>query len=128
MTKPFSMAELLARLRAVLRRDDPGPAEVTEAAVGHCVIDLVAHTVTRRGQGTPPAAGTPAAGTPAAGMTTAEPAAAGTAADDADETAAAEEVVRLTPTEWRMPGEPGPPPGPAGQLPSAADGNLGARS
>ena len=24
VTKPFSMAELLARLRAVLRRDDPG--------------------------------------------------------------------------------------------------------
>jgi len=68
VTKPFSMAELLARLRAVLRRDDPGPAEVTDAAVGHCVIDLVAHTVTRRGEGT----------------------------------AAAEEVVRLTPTEWRI--------------------------
>jgi len=116
VTKPFSMAELLARLRAVLRRDDPGPAEVTEAAVGHCVIDLVAHTVTRRGEGTllaggtptggTPTGGTPAAGTPAAGMATAgmanELAAAGTAADGADETAAAEEVVRLTPTEWRI--------------------------
>jgi two-component system, OmpR family, KDP operon response regulator KdpE len=102
VTKPFSMAELLARLRAVLRRDDPGPAVVTEAAVGHCVIDLVAHTVTRRGQGTPLAAGTPAAGMTTAGMTTGEPAAAGTAADDAGETAAAEEVVRLTPTEWRI--------------------------
>ncbi len=67
VTKPFSMAELLARLRAVLRRDDPGPAGVTEAAVGHCVIDLVAHTVTRRGEGTPLADGTPAAGTPAPG-------------------------------------------------------------
>ncbi len=87
VTKPFSMAELLARLRAVLRRDDPGPAGVTEAVVGHCVIDLAAHTVTRRGEGTPPA-GTPAAGTPAAGTP-----AAGTPA---------EEVVRLTPTEWRI--------------------------
>ena len=47
VTKPFSMAELLARLRAVLRRDDPGPAGVSEAVVGHCVIDLTAHTVTR---------------------------------------------------------------------------------
>ena len=64
VTKPFSMAELLARLRAVLRRDDPGPAGVTEAAVGHCVIDLVAHTVTRRGEGTPPAGGTPRPGRP----------------------------------------------------------------
>jgi two-component system KDP operon response regulator KdpE len=51
VTKPFSMAELLARLRAVLRRDDPGPAEVTEAVVGHCVIDLTSHTVTRGGAG-----------------------------------------------------------------------------
>ena len=49
VTKPFSMAELLARLRAVLRRDDPGPAGVSEAVVGHCVIDLTAHTVTRGG-------------------------------------------------------------------------------
>jgi two-component system KDP operon response regulator KdpE len=79
VTKPFSMAELLARLRAVLRRDDPGPAGVTEAVVGHCVIDLAAHTVTRRGEGTPLAGGTPAAGT-----------------------AAGEEVVGLTPTEWRI--------------------------
>ena len=47
VTKPFSMAELLARLRAVLRRDDPVPAGVSEAVVGHCVIDLTAHTVTR---------------------------------------------------------------------------------
>ena len=111
VTKPFSMAELLARLRAVLRRDDPGPAGVTEAVVGHCVINLVAHTVTRRGEGTPlaggrPAAGTLAPGTPAAG-TAGELAAAGTAADDADETATGEtatgeEVVRLTPTEWRI--------------------------
>ena len=96
VTKPFSMAELLARLRAVLRRDDPGPAGVTEAAVGHCVIDLVAHTVTRRREGTPLAGGTPTAGMAD------ELAAAGTAADDAAETAAAEEVVRLTPTEWRI--------------------------
>ena len=106
VTKPFSMAELLARLRAVLRRDDPGPAGVTEAVVGHCVIDLAAHTVTRRGEGTPLAGGTPADGNPAAGTPTAgmagELAAAGTAADDADETAATEEVVRLTPTEWRI--------------------------
>ena len=81
VTKPFSMAELLARLRAVLRRDDPGPAGVSEAVVGHCVIDLTAHTVTRRpAQDAPaPAGGSPADGTPAGG-----------------------EAVRLTPTEWRI--------------------------
>ncbi|HEY2522760.1 MAG TPA: response regulator transcription factor [Streptosporangiaceae bacterium] len=47
VTKPFSMAELLARLRAVLRRDDPAPAGAAVVTVGHCTIDLTAHTVTR---------------------------------------------------------------------------------
>jgi two-component system, OmpR family, KDP operon response regulator KdpE len=43
VTKPFSMEELLARLRAALRRDDTGlpPARVK---VGRCQIDLAAHT------------------------------------------------------------------------------------
>ena len=72
MTKPFSMAELLARLRAVLRRDEPGPpGSVTTVAVGHCVIDLTAHTVARHTEGEP------------AGRDRVEP-------------------VRLTPTEWRI--------------------------
>jgi two-component system, OmpR family, KDP operon response regulator KdpE len=45
VTKPFSMEELLARLRAVLRRGEPEPrgARVT---IGHSEIDLAAHTVT----------------------------------------------------------------------------------
>jgi two-component system KDP operon response regulator KdpE len=47
VTKPFSMAELLARLRAMLRRDDPAPAGAAAVTVGHCLIDLTAHTVTR---------------------------------------------------------------------------------
>jgi two-component system, OmpR family, KDP operon response regulator KdpE len=51
VTKPFSMAELLARLRAVLRRDDPAPAGATTLSVGHCAIDLTAHTVTRTVEG-----------------------------------------------------------------------------
>ena len=50
VTKPFSMAELLARLRAVLRRDDPVPAGPTVVTVGHSTIDLTAHTVTRNGE------------------------------------------------------------------------------
>jgi two-component system KDP operon response regulator KdpE len=42
VTKPFSMEELLARLRAALRRDaGPPPAPVT---VGRYEIDLAAHT------------------------------------------------------------------------------------
>ena len=48
VTKPFSMAELLARLRATLRRDDPAPAgAAATVTVGHCEIDLTARTVTR---------------------------------------------------------------------------------
>src|SRR5580693_3309763 len=45
VTKPFSMDELLARLRAVLRREEPlRPAVVT---IGRSSIDLATHTVTR---------------------------------------------------------------------------------
>ncbi len=97
VTKPFSMAELLARLRAVLRRDDPGPAGVSEAVVGHCVIDLTAHTVTRRpARDAPPSAGGPPAdGAPGAADTPAD----GTSGDG---TPAGGEAVRLTPTEWRI--------------------------
>jgi two-component system KDP operon response regulator KdpE len=72
VTKPFSMAELLARLRAVLRRDDPGPpGGATSVTVGHCVIDLAAHTVTR-------------------------------ALDEDAGAGDGGEPVRLTPTEWRI--------------------------
>ncbi|HYB89208.1 MAG TPA: response regulator [Streptosporangiaceae bacterium] len=43
VTKPFSMEELLARLRAALRRDAAAlPAKV---CIGSCEIDLDAHTV-----------------------------------------------------------------------------------
>ena len=42
VTKPFSMEELLARLRAVLRRDDAGPP--VRVKVGRCQIDLAART------------------------------------------------------------------------------------
>ncbi len=82
VTKPFSMAELLARLRAVLRRDDPGPTGVTEAVVGHCVIDLTSHTVTRRPD------------------REAEAGAQGKA--EASAGLEGGETVRLTPTEWRI--------------------------
>jgi len=41
VTKPFDMDELLARLRAVLRREDANPRP---ACIGECEIDLAAHT------------------------------------------------------------------------------------
>ena len=43
VTKPFSMEELLARLRAALRRDDTGPPPV-RVRIGHREIDLAART------------------------------------------------------------------------------------
>jgi two-component system KDP operon response regulator KdpE len=77
VTKPFAMDELLARLRAVLRRDEsvrPG----TMVTIGRSRIDLDAHTVTR-----PDGAPAPAPGTGAAGEPVPEP-------------------VHLTRTEWRL--------------------------
>jgi two-component system phosphate regulon response regulator PhoB len=49
VTKPFSMTELLARLRAVMRRIRPGLAE-DKIARGDIVIDRVSHRVRRAGR------------------------------------------------------------------------------
>ena len=48
VTKPFSMVELLARLRAVLRRIRPGLAE-DKLRAGDIIMDRVAHRVRRNG-------------------------------------------------------------------------------
>ena len=48
MTKPFSMTELIARIRAVLRRIRPGLAD-DRLNHGDIVIDRVAHRVRRAG-------------------------------------------------------------------------------
>jgi two-component system, OmpR family, KDP operon response regulator KdpE len=49
VTKPFAMAELLARLRAALRRDDPTPPPAV-FTIGRCEIDLAAGTVREGGR------------------------------------------------------------------------------
>jgi two-component system phosphate regulon response regulator PhoB len=46
LTKPFSMNELLARLRAVMRRIRPGLAD-DKIVVGDITMDRVAHRVKR---------------------------------------------------------------------------------
>ncbi len=46
VTKPFSMEELMARLRAALRRDFHRPAE-TVFSIGSCEVDLAAHSIVR---------------------------------------------------------------------------------
>ncbi len=49
ITKPFSPAELLARVRAVMRRATPGVSEET-LRCGELVMDLAAHRVKRSGR------------------------------------------------------------------------------
>jgi two-component system, OmpR family, KDP operon response regulator KdpE len=74
VTKPFAIEELLARLRALLRRD-AHPSSRQVFSLGRCTVDLAARTVLRRLHG------------PEADL-----------ADGAGEP----EPVRLTRTEWRM--------------------------
>jgi two-component system KDP operon response regulator KdpE len=49
VTKPFAMAELLARLRALLRRDESegGQGAPRQAVIGQWLVDLAAHQVRR---------------------------------------------------------------------------------
>ena len=86
VTKPFAMAELLARLRAVLRRDEreANHNQPRQAVVGQWLVDLTAHQVSRVTAGAGAAAG------------------AGAGAGAAGEGPAEGETLRLTPTEWRI--------------------------
>ncbi len=49
VTKPFAMGELLARLRAALRRDEAetGAGRPAQATIGRWLVDLASHQVTR---------------------------------------------------------------------------------
>jgi two-component system phosphate regulon response regulator PhoB len=49
VTKPFSPAELVARIRAVLRRADPG-ADKDELSFADLKMNLISHRVTRAGK------------------------------------------------------------------------------
>ena len=72
VTKPFAMDELLARLRAALRRED-AVRPATAVTIGRTQVNLAAHTVVRHPD-----------------------ADAGADGDGQDE------LVHLTPTEWRL--------------------------
>jgi DNA-binding response OmpR family regulator len=48
LVKPFALAELLARVRALLRRDTAGTSSVV--TVADIVLDVARHTVTLRGE------------------------------------------------------------------------------
>lgn len=49
MTKPFAVAELLARVRALLRRSTPNQAEATRLRVGDLELDLIRREARRSG-------------------------------------------------------------------------------
>jgi two-component system, OmpR family, KDP operon response regulator KdpE len=72
VTKPFVMDELLARLRAVLRRDEGNVThgQHPDVVIGHWHVDLASHRVTR--------------------------------ADTAEARSDSVETLRLTPTEWAI--------------------------
>ncbi len=93
VTKPFAMAELLARLRAALRRDEgeAGREQPHPARIGAWLVDLTAHQVTRA-----PAPGEPGGG-PGAGPEGGSGAGPGAGPDGGEG-----ETLRLTPTEWRI--------------------------
>jgi two-component system KDP operon response regulator KdpE len=50
VTKPFGIDELLARVRASVRRSSPPPGEVPVVATDHLVIDLAARRLSRDGR------------------------------------------------------------------------------
>jgi two-component system copper resistance phosphate regulon response regulator CusR len=49
LTKPFAVAEVLARLRALLRRSNPGQAEATRLRVADLELDLIRREARRGG-------------------------------------------------------------------------------
>jgi len=50
VTKPFSIRELLARVKAVLRRAGPAPKAVEKYAFGEVEVNLRSHQVSRKGK------------------------------------------------------------------------------
>lgn len=50
LTKPFAMAELLARVNALVRRHDRAPASIGTLQVGDLTLDLMRHEAQRAGR------------------------------------------------------------------------------
>jgi two-component system, OmpR family, KDP operon response regulator KdpE len=91
VTKPFAMAELLARLRAALRRDESGLSQdqPRQVIIGRWLVDVTARQVRRAREGDQAGSG----GSDGAG---------GGSGDAGDGSGGAGMTLRLTPTEWRI--------------------------
>jgi two-component system KDP operon response regulator KdpE len=104
VTKPFAMGELLARLRAALRRDEGevGQGRTRQVTIGQWLVDLAAHHVTRAAGATGGgAADGGASGTTDGGASGATDGGADRGADGLEEGAGGSKAtLRLTPTEW----------------------------
>jgi two-component system KDP operon response regulator KdpE len=97
ITKPFGVEELLARMRAAVRRT--GAAEdLPRIQLGHLVVDLAAKRVTRQAAVEAGGGGQEGGGGQAGGAAQAG----GRAPAGSDGSAAKEEDIRLTPTEWHL--------------------------
>jgi two-component system KDP operon response regulator KdpE len=104
VTKPFAMGELLARLRAALRRDEGevGQGRTRQVTIGQWLVDLAAHHVTRAAGATGGgAADGGASGTTDGGASGTTDGGADRGADGLEEGAGGSKAtLRLTPTEW----------------------------
>jgi two-component system, OmpR family, KDP operon response regulator KdpE len=100
VTKPFAMAELLARLRAALRRDegDLGHDQPYQATIGRWLVNLTAHQVTRVADGD---AGR-AEGSGGPGGSGAPGRSGGPGGSGPEGSGGPGTTLRLTPTEWRI--------------------------
>jgi two-component system KDP operon response regulator KdpE len=111
VTKPFAMAELLARLRAALRRDESGLSQdqPRQVIIGQWLVDLTAHQVRRAREGGEGGSGAEAGSAGAdSGSAGADSGSAGadSGSAGADSGSAGSDsagvTLRLTPTEWRI--------------------------
>ena len=103
VTKPFAMAELLARLRAALRRDEGelGRDRPHQVTIGHWLVDLTAHQIRRVTADPGPGSGDGALAEGTVGEGTVGE---GTVGEGSQALAEDGEgaALRLTPTEWRI--------------------------
>jgi DNA-binding response OmpR family regulator len=53
VSKPFALGELVARIRAILRRAENAKATPDTMRLGDCELNLAGHTLTRRGKESP---------------------------------------------------------------------------